>query len=591
MTRRTSASTCLISALTMLLLAAGGCDDEPGMPLDQGSLDATDQGVPDQNTADAAALDQSAPDQAASDQSTLDQAVLDQAPPDRPAPDQVALDMPLPDQAVPDMPSPDMPLPDQAVPDMPSPDQAAPDMPSPDQAAPDLPSPDQTVPDMPLPTCTDGKHNGVETDIDCGGGTCPKCAEKKKCTQAKDCISGVCTGGLCHPPAKTIASGKTVYFEDLAAVARVKAISGTKLTLESLAAAAKFALGHEVLLINMQGSSSDAASVGNHELLDVASVAAADVVLIKAPARVYGDNKSNISLTNQKVFLVQVPRYSTLTINGTLAARLWSGTAKGLGLVVVRATVKLEVAAGGAVTTSQAGYRSAGYSCNGVSGLPGESLAPWPVGVPGTCHYKNPTGKPNFGGGGGGLSNCNTYSCSTQMIGAGGGGAGYALAGVAGQNNGTKQKGGLAGLQYGKVDLSQIFLGSGGGQGAGGYSGPGGGTGGGQGGGLIYLLAPTLVVKGGVTANGKKGGENANCTMTHGSGSGGGGSGGSVHLSGQTVSLTAGKVTALGAKGGCRGGGAGSTGRIRVDYATLNGAAYPGGAGALTNPVAYTAKY
>jgi len=440
-------------------------------------------------------------------------------------------------------------------------------------------------------TCTDKVQNGLETDIDCGGGVCPKCAVLKKCKAAGDCQSGICSGGVCHPPAKKVASGKTVYFEDLAAMAQVKAISKAKVTVESNAHAAKFATGMEVLLINMQGTTTDAASVGNHELLQVASVSPPDVVLATAPTKNYGDNKANTSFTTQKVFLVQVPSYSTLTIEGTLAAKPWTGTSKGLGLVVLRATQKMEVATAGKVTTSYAGYRSVGYSCNGVSGLPGESLAPMPSIVPKQCYYNNPTNKPNFGGGGGGLSNCNTYSCSTQTFGAGGGGASHGTIGKAGQNNGSLQKGGQAGLLYGKADLSQIFLGSGGGAGAGGYSGPGTGTIGSKGGGLVYLMAPTLEIKGSVAANGQKGGENANCNGPRGSGSGGGGSGGSVYLSGQTVTVTAGKVTALGAAGGCKGGGAGGNGRVRVDYATLNGTAFPGGSGALTSPVAFLAKH
>ena len=441
------------------------------------------------------------------------------------------------------------------------------------------------------PSCTDTVQNGAETDVDCGGGACPKCAEKKACKVASDCVTGVCSGGVCHPKPGTIAKGKTIYFEDLVAAARITAISGAKLTAESAAAAGKFAPGQEVLLINMQGTATDAASVGNHELLEVDSVSGADVLLVKAPAKGYGDNKGNASLKTQKVFLVQVLRYSTLTVGGTLAARPWNGTAKGLGLVAVRATLSLEVAAGGAVTTTAAGYRSANFSCNGVSGVPGESLAPMPSTVKGQCYYNNPTNTANFGGGGGGLSSCNTYSCATQQLGAGGGGAGHGTVGTAGQANGAKHKGGAAGLLYGKTDLSQIFLGSGGGAGAGGYSGPGGGTYGGLGGGLIYLMAPTLTVKGAVTANGKKGGENSNCSSSHGSGSGGGGAGGSVRLSGKTVTITAGTVTALGAKGGCKGGGSGGSGRIRVDYSSLNGVAYPGGAGAVTSPVAYMAKY
>ncbi len=49
----------------------------------------------------------------------------------------------------------------------------------------------------PLPTCTDTTKNGLETDVDCGGGTCGKCAAGKGCAIAADCVSSVCTGGVC----------------------------------------------------------------------------------------------------------------------------------------------------------------------------------------------------------------------------------------------------------------------------------------------------------------------------------------------------------------------------------------------------------
>jgi len=60
--------------------------------------------------------------------------------------------------------------------------------------------PDQPVPpdkNMPKPTCTDKIKNGNETDIDCGGGTCPKCANGKTCKGATDCINGMCSGAKC----------------------------------------------------------------------------------------------------------------------------------------------------------------------------------------------------------------------------------------------------------------------------------------------------------------------------------------------------------------------------------------------------------
>jgi len=51
-----------------------------------------------------------------------------------------------------------------------------------------------------LPTCDDAVKDGPETDVDCGGGECPKCALGKACAGAGDCASGVCTAGVCASP-------------------------------------------------------------------------------------------------------------------------------------------------------------------------------------------------------------------------------------------------------------------------------------------------------------------------------------------------------------------------------------------------------
>jgi len=59
----------------------------------------------------------------------------------------------------------------------------------------------------PAPTCTDGVKNGAETDVDCGGGTCPACANGKTCLAGTDCASGVCTNGVCVAPAATCTDG------------------------------------------------------------------------------------------------------------------------------------------------------------------------------------------------------------------------------------------------------------------------------------------------------------------------------------------------------------------------------------------------
>jgi acetyl esterase/lipase len=48
-----------------------------------------------------------------------------------------------------------------------------------------------------LTQCQDSTKNGVETDIDCGGGTCAPCASGKSCLTGTDCTTGICSGGVC----------------------------------------------------------------------------------------------------------------------------------------------------------------------------------------------------------------------------------------------------------------------------------------------------------------------------------------------------------------------------------------------------------
>jgi len=51
------------------------------------------------------------------------------------------------------------------------------------------------------PTCSvDGMMNGEETDVDCGGGTCPACDDGEMCQEGSDCSSMVCEDGTCVGP-------------------------------------------------------------------------------------------------------------------------------------------------------------------------------------------------------------------------------------------------------------------------------------------------------------------------------------------------------------------------------------------------------
>ncbi len=46
------------------------------------------------------------------------------------------------------------------------------------------------------PTCLDHKKNGLETDVDCGGGNCPGCADLLGCISNSDCVDGICDSTL-----------------------------------------------------------------------------------------------------------------------------------------------------------------------------------------------------------------------------------------------------------------------------------------------------------------------------------------------------------------------------------------------------------
>ena len=51
---------------------------------------------------------------------------------------------------------------------------------------------------QPVASCSDGIKNQDETDVDCGGLTCPACAELLRCVKNTDCAKGTCVAGICN---------------------------------------------------------------------------------------------------------------------------------------------------------------------------------------------------------------------------------------------------------------------------------------------------------------------------------------------------------------------------------------------------------
>src|SRR5262245_15440204 len=51
--------------------------------------------------------------------------------------------------------------------------------------------------DSPLSGCSNAVQDGTETDVDCGGATCPTCGIGRRCQGPPDCQSATCINGRC----------------------------------------------------------------------------------------------------------------------------------------------------------------------------------------------------------------------------------------------------------------------------------------------------------------------------------------------------------------------------------------------------------
>lgn len=342
-------------------------------------------------------------------------------------------------------------------------------------------------------------------------------------------------------------------------------------------------VGDEVLIINLQGTSSDYANVGKFEFRKIASISG-NTLNFTSPL----DNAYNGS--TQKILVQRVPNYTNVTVasGATLTANAWDGT-KG-GVLALRVNGTLEV--NGTVSMTGKGYR--GHA--GGKGLGGESFCGYnsgSEGAAGSCGggaggygsgtYQDPYsggsggagGSTGGAGGGGGGSNGSGPG--------GGGGGGYGSFGIGGKGGrggegktggtgasggtGISGKGGQAGFDfgweghtdqatplggggggggtYGDSNLTKLYFGSAGGQG-GSSTATANGIGG-AGGGILVIYANNLTLTGTIQSNGVNGANTA----------GGAGAGGSLYIASNSQSAAASLITAAGGVGG---GGSPSTG-------------------------------
>lgn len=315
----------------------------------------------------------------------------------------------------------------------------------------------------------------------------------------------------------------------------VTALSTTTATIAT-AATGCLAADDEVLLINLQGDTTATTNVGVWELLKVSAVDGTSVTFTSPKQRRYGstsdtDDSIGTGVGQQRVALIRVPRFGVLDVaeGSSITANPWDGQ---LGGVVALRAGRLNLA--GKIDGSALGYRPGLFSrddsdcSDSVQTVSGES-----IGGLGTASTLANIGASGGVGAGAGSFNANSPLTSTP---------GHATAGEDGTNFGARGLNSPGGV-YGTSDGTRLTLGSG----------PGGGLTCdasthtpvlvplflGNAGGVVLVLADevTLTQTGSITVSPPQ----APRDIAY--------SGGYILLRGQSLSLGAGQVTALGGVG------------------------------------------
>ena len=366
------------------------------------------------------------------------------------------------------------------------------------------------------------------------------------------------------------------------------ALTSTTASLASAPSAGCLAAGDEVLLINVQGTTSAYGNTGNYETLHIEKIVDDVATFTTSKTNYYGDGGSDdtnlgTAQGTQRVIVQRVPNYTTVTVDSgyNFYPAEWDGS-KG-GVMFFRATGA--VAINGTIHADAKGYRDAGIDDSGTWGGNGGEAFCGIGGTPATSGteatdgaggggggYLGGEGGDGYCGGGGGAadtSGSNTHLGSATAGGAGGGGGGYYAggggagygtpgtgggngAGYHGADGGTNSSGdgyayqtayaaGGGGGTYGDADLDDLFMGSAGGEGSE-YTGAYSSGYGGEGGGIIYIAADSVTVSGALHSTGGDGTASGSVSA----GGGGGAAGGSIKILGNDVNLGTSKTTAAG---------------------------------------------
>lgn len=302
---------------------------------------------------------------------------------------------------------------------------------------------------------------------------------------------------------------------------------GTSLTIDS---ASSFANGDLVIIHQTRGT-----GAGSWELNKILSGGGTtSLTMMHNLQNTYTDSGSS------QAQIVKLRQYNNVTVNSgiTWSAPSWDGNKGGILAFLAKGTITIT----GTINGVGVGFRG-GNSGGGTQYSCGEGT--------GGDRANQRTANGNGGGGAGHVS---------TPFQAGGAGGGHANAG----SNGSAGSGSIGGSSVGNAGLTLLNLGGGGGAG---WNNGSIGTGG-NGSGIILIIGKSITVTGSINANGQPASGQSNFA-------GGSGAGGSILLKGQTITLGTNLVTSLGSSYGSNGG-AGSIGRVHVDYKTsISGTSNP----------------
>lgn len=370
-----------------------------------------------------------------------------------------------------------------------------------------------------------------------------------------------------------IASGRVTYADGIAYRVNPPGIGDRSVTRFRSADLLDLGLtaGDEVLLINLQGNtvvagsnpSIDTASVGNYEILTIASTTASAITFTTPIQGRY----VGLNAANQRVVIQRIPNYTNVTIDsgGTLTASAYEGLATVptggagylTGIVAFKANGTVTVNTGGTISANALGYRGGAAGASGANGgFNGESY--------------DIVGNNTAGRGGSGATGGETWGGGRASNGA-----------IAATNNGTVRGGGGGGGSNGSASTGDDGSGAGGG---GGYGGGGGGGGGGSNGTALNGGAGGSGGGSEVSAGGGGGAQN---TVAAGVAGGSGGLAGSS-ATGAGGAAGSGQISGAGGAGAAlttSGGGGGGGGGLYGDPLLRNlffGSGGGGGAGGIS---------